>query len=100
MHQDNPLETLFTTIIYILIGLAFLSLIAGLFPILLALVIIAAVISGVTMIYHNIRSGSPEKGKINSKYDEHGSRRIKASVIEMKEIDENVKKGPDTPKEP
>lgn len=92
MRQDNTLEALFTTIIYILIGFAFLSLFAGLFPIVLALVIIAAIISGVTMLYRYIRSGSFTRGKLGSKYDEHGSRKIKSSVIEMKEMEDTVKK--------
>ncbi|GEM_PF-2355183 len=100
MNQGYKAEDITSTIIYILIAFAFISLFTSFFPLFLALALIASLVSGVSILYRYIRNGSFERGKINSKYDEHGSRKIKASVIEMKELDEGAKKEPETPKAP
>ncbi len=91
MRQENPVELLITIVIYIFIGYALFSIFIGLFPAVIVLCIAAAFIAGVFLLYRYIRSGLFEKGH-SSKLDEHGSRKIKASVIEMKEFEPGAEK--------
>ncbi|MGA2141726.1 MAG: hypothetical protein ABSG94_04815 [Brevinematales bacterium] len=85
--ESNTPESFFTAVIGIIIALAVISLFTQFFPVVLALLIIAALIPGISMLYRLITTGSAAKERLSSRYDEHGSRRIKASVIEMKDAD-------------
>jgi F0F1-type ATP synthase assembly protein I len=92
MRQESPAELIISILLYIFIGYAIFSIFAGLFPVLIVLLLASAFIAGVLFLYRLIRQGLFQRANQKSKIDEHGSRKIKASIVEMKEFDQGPKK--------
>ncbi len=86
MRQSNISNPLTTVFLYILFGALLISFFIGMFPFIIILIIIAACGIGFSFLYQYIRSKINNPENPHSKYDEHGSRKIKASVIEMKDL--------------
>lgn len=85
MPRNNPLYIIFTIIIYSFIIYLLIGLFITLLPFLVVFVIIGALIIGVFFIIGYFRSNLIKPQNPKSEFDEFGSRRIKSTIIEMKD---------------
>jgi predicted membrane protein len=72
---------------YGIIGFFLISVFITVFPVLAVLLIVILAVSGILILYRYIKAGIKKAVKPDPEYDEYGSRKIKSSVIDMKESD-------------
>ena len=88
MPRNNPFYIIFTILIYSFIIYLLIGLFVTLVPFLVVFVIIGALIMGIFFIIGYFRSNLIKQGEPKSEFDEFGSRRIKSTIVEMKETND------------
>lgn len=89
MVRQNLISTVLTTIFYLILIYFAISLIITIFPLLAGFLILLLVFFGAIWLYRYIKQRVNSSVNPEKRFDEHGSRYTKASVLEMKDIDAN-----------
>jgi type III secretory pathway component EscV len=99
MNRNELFYTLFHSAFYVLAVFVILAVFLSAFPFVFVLIILAFILGGLGILFRNIRTelGGAKTEKTSKKhFDEFGSRKTKATVIDMQES-EKVNKGINEP---